>query len=215
MNILKHRTSERLLTIVVVISLLLNTPVFAQSEPTKEVEEVVVPQTVFDFPEIQDGPVKAVRFITVTAYSSDVWQNDATPFIPANGIDYRKVYAEKGDVRCIALNDLPLGSLVRFQDERVTSIYGKGAVEVCDRKNARYNGKWSADMYTHVAINEKIDSKESLDAARKIAKQFGVKRKVKIEILRYGKPKVVQIAKQSVAPKVVEVNQSTNTVTLK
>ncbi len=209
MNLLNYRVSEKVITVAVIVSLLMNTttPVFADSETEENATPVVIQTPVV--PVEEELPAKAVRFITVTAYSSDVWQNDSTPFLPANGIDYRKVYAEKGDVRCIALNDLPLGSLVRFKDERVTSIYGDKPVEVCDRKHEKYNGRWSADMYTQVGIDGKIDSKESLDAARKIAKQFGVKRQVKMEILTYGKPKV------KAAPKVTVVNQSTNTVTMK
>lgn len=189
MKNLNHRTFEKVIAIAVSLSFLtsLTAPVFAQGQVDESALETQISTTTLQFPEIQERPVKAVRYVTATAYSSDVWQNDITPFMPANGVDYREVFAKEGDVRCVAMNDLPLGTVLRIKDERVNSIYGTAPVKVCDRKNARYNGMWSMDMYTiSIDQNGRIDSKTSLDEARKIAKQFGVKRKVKIEILEFG-----------------------------
>lgn len=194
MKLINQRTLEKLITGALVVSVLVgfDAPVFAQ---TVDEVPVMTSESTPQFPEIEKRVIpKATRYITVTAYSSDVSQNDSTPFLPANGIDYRDVFAATGDVRCIALNDVPLGTVIRIVDPRVNSIYGEEPVTVCDRKNARYNGKWSADMYTHVAINGTIDSKASLDEARKIAKQFGVKHNVKIEILEYGTGRKKQFA---------------------
>lgn len=186
MKLITQRTLEKVITGAVVLSLIgsLSTPVLAK---TNEIEVPVSETQIAEFPEIQERPVKAVWKVSVTAYSSDVAQNDATPFLPADGKDYRDIFATEGEVRCIALNDLPLGSVVRFTDERITSIIGSKPVKVCDRKNARYNGKRSADLYMYVVDQDgRIDSKRSLDVARAHAKNFGVKRQVTMEILDFG-----------------------------
>lgn len=219
MKNLNHRTFEKLIAIAVTLSFMtsLSAPVFAQGVSTESALDTTVSSTSANFPVIEERPVKAVRYVTATAYSSDVWQNDITPFLPANGVDYREVFAKEGDVRCVALNDLPLGTIIRIKDERVTSIYGTEPVKVCDRKNARYNGMWSMDMYTiSVDENGKIDSKTSLDAARKVAKQFGVKRKVKIEILEFGttlakaKAKAAAVAKEQAKMELAFVSSDMN-----
>lgn len=196
MKLITQRTLEKVITAAVVLSLMgsLSSPVLAKTE------DIEVPDTqTAEFPEIQERPVKAVWKVTVTAYSSDVAQNDATPFLPANGIDYRDVFEQEGEVRCIALNDLPLGAVVRFTDERITNIIGSKPVKNCDRKNARYNGKRSADLYMYVVDQDgRIDSKRSLDVARAKAKEFGVKRQVTMEILDFGPVSPVK-AKASLA----------------
>jgi len=194
MKLINQRTLEKLITGALVVSILVgfNTPVFAQ---TIEEVSVATSETTPQFPIIEKRVIpKATRYVSVTAYSSDVYQNDSTPFLPANGVDYRDVFAKLGQVPAVALNDLPLGTVIRITDERLLSVFGTETEKKngemirinVDRKNARYNGKWSMDMYVAVAVDGRIDSKESLDAARKIAKQFGVKRQVKIEILEYG-----------------------------
>lgn len=63
--------------------------------------------------------------IPVTAYSSDPWQTDDTPFHTADG-----TYVRDG---LIAANFLPLGTRVRFPD-----LYGDKVFIVKDRMNARY-----------------------------------------------------------------------------
>lgn len=202
MNLLNYRVSEKVITAAVIMSLLVNmssTPVLADNEAAS-VSETVINQTPASIPDAEPLPVpaKATWFVTATAYTSDVWQNDSTPFLPANGVDYRKVFENEGAVNCIALNDLRLGAKVRFPD-----LHGNKIFTVCDRTNAKYTGTKRADFYFYeVDGNGKIDSKLALDAARVKAKQFGIKRKLKMEIVSF-----------TPAPKVV--NQSTNTVTMK
>lgn len=144
------------------------------------------------YPVAEARKPKAVWSITATAYSSDVWQNDATPFLPANGKDYRKVFTEQGFIRCLANNDLKLGTKVRFVDlpdqvENLSTVQDdeEGDIwTVCDRMNSRYTGKKRFDFYIAVADeNGKIDTKASLDEARKIAKSIGVQKNLKLEIL--------------------------------
>ena len=197
MKQLYHRTFEKILASVFICSILYGTfgPVRAKADD----ETLEVNQTPAQISVEEVLPAKATWFVTATAYSSDVWQNDRTPFLPANGIDYRKVFETEGQVRCIALNDLRLGAKVRFPD-----LHGNKLFTVCDRTNAKYTGTKRADFYFYeIDDNGKIDSKFALDAARAKAKQFGVKRKLKMEIVAYSTPKVKQ------------VNQSTEEVAMK
>ena len=63
--------------------------------------------------------------INTTAYSSDVWQTDSTPFHTADG-----TYVRDG---IVAANFLPLGTRVKFPE-----LYGDKEFVVKDRMNARY-----------------------------------------------------------------------------
>ncbi len=193
MKILYQRTLEKLITGVLVFSFIisLGAPALAQGVEDVQDSSVVVPVSTPELPELKERSVKATWYVTATAYSSDVWQNDSTPFLPANGIDYREVFKKEGVVNCVALNDLRLGSKVRFPD-----LYGDTVYTVCDRTNARYTGQKRSDFYFYsVDENGSIESKVALDTARKNARQFGIKRKVKMEILDFSTP----VAKKSTA----------------
>ncbi|MDP1709263.1 MAG: hypothetical protein Q8L21_00035 [Candidatus Komeilibacteria bacterium] len=74
-----------------------------------------------------EGPPRAVaeHWVTVTAYSSEPRQTDATPFTTAWQTPVRD--------GVVALNFLPLGSLVRFPDN-----FGDKIFVVEDRMNVRY-----------------------------------------------------------------------------
>ncbi len=63
--------------------------------------------------------------IVVTAYSSEPWQTDSTPFHTADGTHVRD--------GLIAANFLPLGTRVKFPE-----LYGDKEFIVKDRMNARY-----------------------------------------------------------------------------
>ena len=63
--------------------------------------------------------------VTVTAYSSDPWQTDDSPFITASG-----THVHDG---VIAANFLPIGTRVRFPE-----LYGGKIFIVEDRMNERY-----------------------------------------------------------------------------
>ncbi len=130
-------------------------------------------------PVIPERKVKSTKVVAATAYSSDVRQTDAHPFRPAMAMDFREVVAQKGEVNCIAHNDLRLGTEVRFPE-----LFGNKVYTVCDRMNVRYTGHNRVDFYFYVVgADGKIDSRESLNAARSNAKIFGLKRSVKMEIL--------------------------------
>lgn len=130
-------------------------------------------------PVVPERKVKFTKTVAATAYSSDVHQTDAYPFRPAMAMDFREEVALKGEVNCIAHNDLRLGTDVSFPE-----LFGKKVFKVCDRMNERYTGKNRVDFYFYViGPDGKIDTKESLNAARNNAKAFGLKRFVKMEIL--------------------------------
>ena len=130
-------------------------------------------------PVVPERKVKFTKTVAATAYSSDVHQTDAYPFRPAMAMDFREEVAKKGEVNCIAHNDLRLNTEVKFPE-----LFGDKVFTVCDRMNARYTGKNRVDFYFYVVGPDgKIDSKESLNAARANAKIFGLKRSVKMEIL--------------------------------
>lgn len=63
--------------------------------------------------------------VTTTAYSSDVWQTDSTPFITASGTTVRH--------GVLAANFLPIGTKVK-----IPALYGDQIFVVEDRMNARY-----------------------------------------------------------------------------
>lgn len=91
-----------------------------------------------------DPTVIAERWITVTAYSSEPRQTDATPFTTAWITPVRD--------GVVAVNFLPKGSMVRFPD-----MYGDKIFIVEDRMNVRY--QYRADIWMHT---------------REEAKQFGI-----------------------------------------
>ena len=139
-------------------------------------EEVVVAQVAEP---VVERTVRSTRRVTATAYSSDIRQTDASPFRPAMAMDFRDVVAEKGAVYCIAHNDLRLGTEVRFPELHDDTVY-----TVCDRMNARYTGTGRIDFYFYVVGEDgRIDSSESLNAARANARAFGIKRSVVMEVL--------------------------------
>ncbi len=63
--------------------------------------------------------------VTTTAYSSDIWQTDSTPFITASGTTVRH--------GVLAANFLPIGTKVK-----IPALYGDQLFVVEDRMNARY-----------------------------------------------------------------------------
>lgn len=95
-------------------------------------------------PESEDRAPRTMR-VTSTAYSSDVWQTDSTPFITASGTTVRH--------GVIAANFLPIGTTVK-----IPALYGDDVFVVEDRMNARYTNRVDIWMETY---NE--------------AKQYGVK----------------------------------------
>lgn len=123
-----------------------------------------------------------LRTLTVvaTAYSSDPAQTDSTPCIPAMWkYNLCDEYLKTGTEDTIAANFLPLGTQVRFPD-----MYGDKVFMVRDRMNERYNyqriGYYRIDFYS-AATGE--DGKMDNKAAKQKAKEFGVKRGLKMEVV--------------------------------
>ena len=101
---------------------------------------------------------KAVKTITLdaTAYTSRPAETDGSPYITADGSVVRDGY--------VATNVLPIGTRVR-----IPSLFGDKIFEVRDRMNARYT--YRLDIWM-----------TSIEDARK----FGLKRKIKVEIVEMG-----------------------------
>lgn len=77
------------------------------------------------FPASAEREAPRTLTVTTTAYSSDVWQTDSTPFITASGTTVRH--------GVLAANFLPIGTKVKIPD-----LYGEQVFVVEDRMNARY-----------------------------------------------------------------------------
>lgn len=136
-------------------------------------KDIAVAKEEVKFPVSDDREPIRVKNVVATAYSSHVNQTDSTPFIPADGSDYKELFEKNGAVYAIASNDLPLGTQVRFPE-----VYGDTVFTVRDRMNARYTGKGRIDFYIIVGDEE---GNLDLDKSLALAKQFGVK-KMKMEI---------------------------------
>jgi hypothetical protein len=131
------------------------------------------------FPVAADrAPIRTLK-VFATAYSSDPYQTDATPCIPAMNFDLCKNFEEHGLEDTIAANFLPLGTQVRFPEVYVGKIF-----VVRDRMNSRYNydriGYYRIDFY-----KAKANATGTLDrkASKQEAIQFGFKRDIKMEVI--------------------------------
>lgn len=124
------------------------------------------------------APERALR-VFATAYSSDPFQTDDTPCIPAMGsFDLCENFELYGQADTIAANFLPLGTRVRFPD-----MYGKKIFTVRDRMNSRYSfrniGYYRIDFYTAVRGSDgSMDAVASRDAAR----AFGARQDILMEV---------------------------------
>ena len=110
------------------------------------------------FPEAADRIPREIKYLTLTAYNSLPSQTDHEPCIAASG----KNLCTHNQENVIAINGLPFGTLVRFPE-----LFGDQVFTVEDRMNARY-GSYRADLW----LKNLSDAKE-----------FGVKYRVKTEIL--------------------------------
>lgn len=124
------------------------------------------------------APVRTMK-VFATAYSSDPYQTDATPCIPAMNFDLCEHYLKYGQEDTIAANFLRLGTKVRFPE-----LYGDKVFTVRDRMNSRYNydriGYYRIDFYKAEANeNGEMDNK----ASKHEAIEFGFKRNIKMEVL--------------------------------
>ncbi len=174
---------ERLTALVTLFTLVVGmVPAQVVNAATNEVVASVLPAAPSGmsymkqvFPVSEDRAPLRSKNVIATAYSSDPYQTDSTPCIPAVNYDLCE-HAEQGEVNTIAANFLAKGTKVRFPE-----LYGNKVFVVRDRMNKRYNGTNRIDMYIAV-----LDENGKLDnyASKQTAKQFGLKR-LKMEI--YGK----------------------------
>ena len=184
---MKKITKQRILaTFGIFMSLFATSPGLVLGSES-EIVAPIVPRAAFTLSEYQGKtlgfeyptalgrePVRT-QGIIATAYSSDPYQTDDTPCLPAVNYDLCEA-AERGEVNTIAANFLPKGTQVRFPE-----LYGDKVFVVRDRMNARYNGTNRVDFYTAM-----LDARGKLDdaASKQAAKQFGLKR-MTMEV--YGK----------------------------
>ena len=87
------------------------------------------------------------RYITVTAYNSEIWQTDATPFSTSNGTIVRD--------GIIAANFLKYGTKVRLPE-----YFGDKIFEVQDRMNRRYY--YRADVWMQDKAEAKAFGRRTL-----------------------------------------------------
>lgn len=125
------------------------------------------------FPISDDSEPRYEQWVVATAYSSDPWQTDDTPCLPAMQFDLCKHYEEHGIENTIAANFLPLGTQVKFPE-----LYGDKVFIVRDRMNARYNGTNRIDFWIGSVTP---DTPEIIAEAKAKARGFGVKQ-VKMEV---------------------------------
>jgi 3D (Asp-Asp-Asp) domain-containing protein len=85
-------------------------------------------------------PRQVFSSVPVTAYSSEVGQTDASPFVTASGTTVRR--------GVVAANFLPIGTCLRFPE-----LYGDEVFIVEDRMNDRYN--YRIDIW----MDETVDAK--------------------------------------------------------
>ena len=87
-----------------------------------------------------DGKVREVVEVPMTAYSSDVWQTDDSPFITASNTHVRH--------GIVAANFLPIGTKVK-----IPALYGEEVFIVEDRMNRRY------DVHMDIWMEETADAR--------------------------------------------------------
>lgn len=164
------RKNEQKLVILVLLAMLV-LPMRVMTTDIPELEKT-------SFPVAGDrAPVRTLR-VFATAYSSDPYQTDSTPCIPAMNFDLCEHYLAHGLEDTIAANFLKLGTKVRFPE-----MYGEKIFVVRDRMNSRYNydkiGYHRIDFYKVAAMNGQIDNK----ASKLEAIEFGFKRNIKMEVI--------------------------------
>lgn len=112
-----------------------------------------------------ESPVPAktlkVDYVDITAYRAVVEECDGDPLVTADGT---YIPAVLDSVNIVAANHMPFGTKFRIPDH-----FGDKVFEVRDRMNARYAKRIDILM---------TDSKE--------VKQWGIKRKAKVEIVEMG-----------------------------
>lgn len=119
-------------------------------------------EVVEEAPAPEPIPIKPVKidYVDITAYRAVIAECDSDPLITADGTAIGFFPA----LNILAANHLPFGTKVRIPE-----YFGDKVFEVRDRMNARY---------THRIDILMTDAKE--------VKQWGIRRKVKVEIIEMG-----------------------------
>lgn len=175
-----YRVSETVLAVLAILFLFMNiTSAQAMERATEGVVtlsgttllgQLNVPST--GFPVAQDREPRRTMRVRMSFYTSDVFQTDASPCVPADGSNLC-VMAEQGVVDAVAANMLRLGTTVRFDGLEIDGIdLSDKDYTVRDRMNPRYNGTNYVDLYLAV-----LDENGDLDpvASRNKARELGVK----------------------------------------
>jgi len=116
------------------------------------------------FPEVEEREVVQVRYMDMTAYNSLPAQTNGDPCVTANGDNVCMLYEQYGYQNTVASNAFPFGTLLRFPD-----LYGDKVFRVNDRMARRYRNRVDFWMASYPE-----------------ARQFGVKRGVKVEVVAFG-----------------------------
>ena len=124
--------------------------------------DMFVNDEVVEAPAPEPVPVKPVKidYVDITAYRAVMAECDSDPLVTADGT---AIGAFPG-LNILAANHLPFGTKVRIPE-----YFGDKVFEVRDRMNARY---------THRIDILMTDAKE--------VNQWGIRRKVKVEIIEMG-----------------------------
>jgi len=116
------------------------------------------------FPEPEEREVVQVRYMDATAYNSLPAQTNGNPCVTANGDNVCMLYEQYGYQNTVASNAFPFGTLLRFPD-----LYGDKVFRVNDRMARRYRNRVDFWMVSYPE-----------------ARQFGVKRGIKVEVVAIG-----------------------------
>lgn len=152
--------------------LVLAVPAQVKTQETVGAERAIFPVSA------DRAPIRTLN-VFATAYSSDPYQTDSTPCIPAMNFDLCEAFLETKTEDTIAANFLKLGTKVRFPE-----MYGEKIFVVRDRMNSRYNyeklGYYRIDFYK-AAVNDlgNLDQK----AAKQEAIEFGFQKNIKMEVI--------------------------------
>ncbi|MFH1286202.1 MAG: hypothetical protein ABII02_00425 [Candidatus Magasanikbacteria bacterium] len=160
------------LVIVTVLTGIL-TPWSVNTKTQAFMEDVFFPQTHNTFPLSGEKEPAYTKWVRATAYSSDPWQTDSTPCLPAMNFDMCEHYENYGLEDTIAANFLPLGTKVRLPE-----LYGDKVFTVRDRMNVRYNGTNRIDVWIG---SETPENQEIIKKAKSKALAFGTK-SLKMEV---------------------------------
>lgn len=148
-------------------------PWVAETKTQEVIGQVFSAKEAPSFPVAEEREPAYTQWVVATAYSSDPWQTDSTPCIPAMNFDLCAHYEENGLENTIAANFLPLGTHVKLPE-----LYGDKVFVVRDRMNARYNGTNRIDIWvgSETPVNQEI-----IANAKAKAIAFGVKQ-IKMEV---------------------------------